>query len=112
MGYAKKKTHLLKFLALENLGSLANQQINSFFHIHLTLARTSFSNQQINAKKKKTHLLKFFALENLESLANQQINTFLHIHLTLARTSFSNQQINVKKNSPIENFDFGKFKKP
>ena len=41
----------MKFLALENLESLANQHINSFLHIQLTLARTSFSNQQINAKK-------------------------------------------------------------
>ena len=79
-----KEFHLLKFLALESLESLANQQINSFLHILLTLARTSFSNQQINAKK--IHLLKFLALENLESLANQQINSFLHILLTLART--------------------------
>ena len=45
------KIHLLKFLSLENLESLSNQQINSFLHIHLTLPRTSFSNQQINAKK-------------------------------------------------------------
>ena len=85
----------MKFLALESIESLAYQQINSFFHIHLNLSRTSFSNQQINTKK--IHLLKFFALESLESLANQQINSFLHIHLTLSRTSFSNQQINTKK---------------
>ena len=45
------KIHLLKFLALESLESLADQQINSFLHIHLNLSRTSFSNQQINTKK-------------------------------------------------------------
>ena len=93
---------------MENLESLANQQINSFVHIHLTLARTSFSNQQINTKK--THLLKFLALEHLESLTNQQMKSFLHIHLTLDRTSFSNQQINAKKTSPIEIFGFGKLR--
>ena len=91
-------------MALENLESLANQRINSFLHIHLTLGMSSFSNQQINAKK--IHLLKFLALENLESLANQQINSILHKPLTLARANFSNQQINTKK-IHLLSFSFG-----
>ena len=68
----QKKIHLLKFLALENLESLANQQINSILHKPLTLARANFSNQQINTKK--IHLLSFSFGIDWEMDANQLYN--------------------------------------